>query len=74
MIAAKSVEETPNLPGSIFSVAAEAEKLGVGVLAAQVDLRNEQTIQACVDETMKQFGQIDILVNNASALWWQDMV
>lgn len=74
VIAAKSVEETANLPGSIFTVAAEAEALGVGALASQVDLRNEVSIQTCVDETMKKFGQIDILVNNASALWWQDMV
>jgi citronellol/citronellal dehydrogenase len=74
VIAAKSVEDTPNLPGSIYSVAKEAEALGVGALPSQVDLRNEDTIHACVEETIKQFGRVDILVNNASALWWQDIV
>jgi NAD(P)-dependent dehydrogenase (short-subunit alcohol dehydrogenase family) len=39
-----------------------------------VDLRDEVAIAACVDATMKKFGRIDILVNNASALWWQDIV
>jgi NAD(P)-dependent dehydrogenase (short-subunit alcohol dehydrogenase family) len=74
VVAAKSVSDQPNLPGTIYSVAKEAEQLGVNALPAQVDLRNEATIHACVDDVMKQFGKIDILINNASALWWQDIV
>jgi citronellol/citronellal dehydrogenase len=73
VVAAKSATDTPNLPGTIFSVAKEAEALGVSALATQVDLRDEATITACVAATMAKFGRIDILVNNASALWWQDI-
>mmetsp|Transcript_46842 Transcript_46842/g.92686 ORF Transcript_46842/g.92686 Transcript_46842/m.92686 type:complete len:211 (+) Transcript_46842:59-691(+) len=74
VIAAKSVEAKPTLPGTIYSVAEEAKSLGVDALPVQVDLRDEVAITACVEATMKRFGRIDILVNNASALWWQDIV
>ena len=40
----------------------------------QVDLRDPESIQRCVDTVVATFGRIDILVNNASALWWQDIV
>ena len=74
VIAAKSETDTPNLPGTIHSVAKEVECLGVSALASRVDLRDEASIVKCVDDTMAKFGRIDILVNNASSLWWQDMV
>ena len=40
VIAAKSTESTEKLPGSIFTVAAEAEALGVRALPVQVDVRD----------------------------------
>ena len=33
-----------------------------------VDIRNEEQVQKAVNETVKEFGGIDILVNNASAI------
>ena len=70
VVTGKSTSENPNLPGSIHSVAKEVEALGVRALACMLDLRDEKTIEKCVEDTVKQFGRIDIVVNNASALWW----
>jgi len=50
------------------------EALGVKALPCIVDLRDESMVQACVSDTMQKFGRIDVLVNNASALWWQDII
>ena len=33
-----------------------------------VDIREEDQVQKAVDEAVKRFGGIDILVNNASAI------
>lgn len=67
-IAAKTVEPHPKLEGTIYTAAKEIEALGVSCLPLQCDIRNEEQIQAAVEETAKQFGGIDILVNNASAI------
>jgi len=73
VIAAKTTEPHPTLPGTIFTVANEVVALGARALPIKVDLRNLDSINACVAEVMEKFGRIDILVNNASALWWQDI-
>jgi citronellol/citronellal dehydrogenase len=67
-IAAKTVDPHPKLEGTIYSAAKEIEALGVKALPIQCDIRNEEQIQAAVDETVKTFGGIDILINNASAI------
>ena len=73
VVTGKSTTESANLPGSIFSVAKEVEALGVQALACSLDLRDEKTIERCVEETVKRFGRVDIVVNNASALWWHSI-
>lgn len=67
-IAGKTAEPHPKLEGTIYSAAEEIEALGVRCLPLQCDIRNEEQIQAAVEATAKQFGGIDILVNNASAI------
>ena len=74
LIAAKSIESTSNLPGSINTVADEARSLGVEALPYQLDLRDAERCEQCVQAAMDKWGRVDILVNNASALWWQKMV
>ncbi len=74
VVAAKSTAPQPTLPGTIFTVAKEAEAIGVQALPVAVDLRDAEQARACVDETVAKFGRVDVLVNNASALWWQDVV
>jgi citronellol/citronellal dehydrogenase len=73
VIAAKSTTPTEKLPGSIFSVAAEVEALGAQALPVQVDVRDEQQIENMVARTRERFGRIDLLINNAGALYWNSL-
>ena len=68
VIAAKSIEENPRLGGTIFTAAKEVEAAGGKALPVQCDVRFEDQIQQAVENTLKTFGGIDILVNNASAI------
>jgi citronellol/citronellal dehydrogenase len=68
VIAAKTVEPHPKLPGTIYTAAAEIEAAGGKALPLAVDVREEEQIYAAVEETIRVFGGIDILVNNASAI------
>ena len=70
---AKTTDPHPTLPGTIFTVAEEARKFGVRALPFKVDLRNAEQIERMVETVVARFGRIDILINNASALWWQDI-
>ena len=67
-IAAKTAEPHPKLEGTIYTAAKEIEAFGVKVLPLQVDIRDEVQIKNAIEETIKTFGGIDILVNNASAI------
>jgi len=69
VIAAKSGVPNPKLPGTIHTAAAEIEAAGGNALPLQVDIRDEDQVQAAVAATVDRFGGIDILVNNASAIW-----
>ncbi len=68
VVAAKSVEENPKLGGTIYSAAAEIEAAGGKALAVACDIRNEEQIIDAVNKAVAQFGGIDILINNASAI------
>jgi len=68
VIAAKTEQAHPKLPGTIHSAAAEIEAAGGRALAVAVDIRDEAAIGRAVAEAVDRFGGIDILVNNASAI------
>ncbi|KAF8370418.1 hypothetical protein PRIPAC_76847 [Pristionchus pacificus] len=68
VVAAKTATPHPKLPGTIYTAAEEMEQAGGRALACIVDVRDQASIQKCVDETIAKFGGIDILVNNASAI------
>lgn len=67
-IAAKTAEVNPKLPGTIYSAAAEIEAAGGVALPIQCDLRDEEQITASIAKAAAEFGGIDILINNASAI------
>src|SRR5215207_4760443 len=69
VVAAKSVESSQKLPGSIHTVAAEVEALGAPALAVQVDVREDAQVEAMAARTLDRFGHIDLLINNAGALF-----
>lgn len=68
-IAAKSSVANPKLPGTIFTAAEAVEAAGGKALALKCDIREEDEVKAAVAATAEAFGGIDILVNNASAIW-----
>ncbi|EGC39196.1 hypothetical protein DICPUDRAFT_52772 [Dictyostelium purpureum] len=68
VIAAKTADPHPKLKGTIYSVQKDIEALGGRCLACSVDIRYEDQIEKAVEEAVKTFGGIDILVNNASAI------
>ena len=67
-IAAKTTEANPKLPGTIFSAAKEIEAAGGKALPIQCDIRDEDAIADTVAKAADQFGGLDILINNASAI------
>src|SRR4051794_24663358 len=68
-IAAKPAEPNPKLPGTIFTAAKEIEAAGGKALPLQCDIRDEEQVRAAIEQTVATFGGLDILVNNASAIF-----
>ncbi len=68
VIAAKTTEPHPKLPGTIYTAAKEIEAAGGKALPCIVDIRDEAQIAAAVAKAVETFGGIDILINNASAI------
>lgn len=68
VIAAKSAEPHPKLPGTIYTVAEEIEAAGGRALPLQVDVREEDHVRAAMAKAAEHFGGIDMLVNNAGAI------
>ncbi|MGH8089880.1 MAG: SDR family oxidoreductase [Rudaea sp.] len=69
VIAAKSDVPNPKLPGTIHTAAAAIVAAGGEALAIRCDIREESEVRAAVAAAVARFGGIDILVNNASAIW-----
>ena len=70
IVAAKTVTPDPKLPGTIYTVVDEITRAGGKALPFQLDVQNEKDCEACVQFAIEKFGSIDIVINNASALWW----
>jgi citronellol/citronellal dehydrogenase len=68
VIAAKTAEEHPKLPGTIYTAAKEIEAAGGKALPLEVDIRHEDKVAEAVAKAAQTFGGVDILVNNASAI------
>ncbi len=68
VVAAKTADPHPKLPGTIYTAAEEIEAAGGKALPLVVDVREEASVQAAVDKAVETFGGIDICVNNASAI------
>ncbi len=68
VIAAKTTQPHPKLPGTIYTAAEEVERAGGKALPVAVDIRDEAQVEAAIAQAVAQFGGIDVLVNNASAI------
>ncbi len=68
VIAAKTTEPHPKLAGTIFTAAEEIVAAGGQALPLAIDVRQEEQVAEAVEQAVKKFGGIDMLVNNASAI------
>ncbi|MBW6510384.1 MAG: NAD(P)-dependent oxidoreductase [Desulfuromonadales bacterium] len=69
VVAAKTTEAHPQLPGTIYSAAQQIVAAGGQALPLAVDIRDENQLQEAVQTAVDTFGGIDILINNASAIF-----
>ena len=68
VVAAKTAEEHAKLPGTIYSAAEEIKAAGGNALPVVTDVRDEESVKAAVAKAAAEFGGIDIVINNASAI------
>ena len=68
VLAAKTAEPHPKLPGTIYTAADEIVAAGGEALPIILDVRDEINVREAVEQTVSHFGGIDICVNNASAI------
>jgi citronellol/citronellal dehydrogenase len=67
-VAAKTHRKHPVLPGTIYTAVEEINAAGGWGLAIRLDVRESNSVEDAVEQTVKHFGGLDILVNNASAI------
>jgi len=68
IIAAKTAEPHPTLPGTIYSAAEEIKNAGGEALPVICDIRYEDQVKSAVEAGVEKFNGIDICINNASAI------
>jgi len=74
VIAGKTTEYNPKIPGTIYSVAKEVEIIGTKALPIKTDMRNYKDIENLINKTEEKFGRLDIVINNAGALSWKPTI
>ena len=68
ILAAKTAEPHPKLPGTIYTAADEIIEEGGQALPVICDIRDEENVRDAVNKGLEHFGGIDICINNASAI------
>ncbi|WP_435064876.1 SDR family oxidoreductase [Halobaculum sp. EA56] len=64
----KTVEPGGDLPGTIHRTAEQCRERGVDAHAIQLDVRDEDAVEAAAEEAIDEFGEVDVVINNASAI------
>jgi NAD(P)-dependent dehydrogenase (short-subunit alcohol dehydrogenase family) len=66
-IAARTEEQLKSgLPGTIYETAQEIKAIGGKALPIKTNILEESEVQSMVQKVLKEWGRIDILVNNAA--------
>ena len=73
VVAAKTTEPHPKLPGTIFTAAEEIEQHGTTVFPIRCDVTDLESVHGAAQATLDKFGRVDAVINNAGALWWKPM-
>ena len=68
VIAAKTADPHPKLPGTIYTAADEIVDVGGDALPIICDIRDEDNVRDAINKAVDHFGGIDICINNASAI------
>jgi len=68
VVTGKTVEPNPRMKGTIHETAREVDEAGGRALPLQLDVRDESAVELAVKAAAQEFGGIDVLVNNASAI------
>src|SRR5690606_36604445 len=68
-VVGKTAEPHAKLPGTVFTACEAIEAAGGEALACICDIRSEEQVAAAIDATVRRFGGIDILVNNAPPIY-----
>ena len=71
VVAAKTTEPNPKLPGTIYTAAEDLREFGTEILPVKCNVIDLDSINEAVNTTMEKFGRIDAVINNAGALWWR---
>jgi citronellol/citronellal dehydrogenase len=75
VVTGKTLVDNEKTPGTIYSVSEEIEKkFNTKTLAGHLNIRKENHIKDVVNKTYQLFGRIDVLINNAGALWWDSVL
>ncbi|GAB3529614.1 SDR family oxidoreductase [Photobacterium alginatilyticum] len=69
IIAAKTTDPHPKLPGTIYTAADEINQMGKGkAIPVVLDIRDEEAIKQAVEQACEQTSGLDVVINNASAI------
>lgn len=68
VLLAKTDQPDPRLPGTVHTAVAEIEAVGGRAVAVVGDVRNEDDCRRAAQVAVAEFGGIDVVVNNASAM------
>lgn len=71
VVAAKTTEPHPKLPGTIQEAAEECTAAGAEAMWVKMNVREDEEVRAGVDAAVARFGRLDIAIHNAGALWWK---
>lgn len=72
-LASKTLDPDPRLRGTLGEVAAQVEALGREAHVVQTDVRDADQIHDMVESTVRKFGRLDALINNAGAIFWSNV-
>lgn len=73
VVAAKTTEPDPRLPGTIYTAAEALREFGTDILPVACNVRDAESIRRAAAQTLEHFGHVDAVINNAGALWWRNM-
>lgn len=70
VLAAKTIDPDPRLPGTLLDTKRMVEEAGSEAEIVQFDARDAEACEGVVHAAARRFGRVDVVVNNAGAIFW----